>query len=461
MPNLKSLIQQNPSQRLAFVADADPDAIAEMLVAFANSEGGSLVLGIDATGRPGNILVDEDAAGALQTAGTLCNPPIITEWSQEETPEGIVVLLRVERSERLHTLDDGRVVVRSGRENRTLTGPEIHALAATKVSGDYEAELVPGSDRSDLDDDLIEYYLEQRRGRNPREVISKEKLLQQILAITPDGTPTVSGVLLFGQNPQAFLPHSRCVFVNFKHEQVADARSGAISYGRREEIGGPLAKIIGRTYDVILQEMEKSAVVRGLKRDEQHEYPPSVVREVLVNAVCHRDYKLSGRAIEVRMYDDRLEVTSPGGLPAYITVENIVDEHYSRNPRLVNGLFQWQYIEELGLGVDHMFAEMAANGLPPPSFEAKPHSFKVILFNNRDPMKAMAYGRQNQDLDMNERQIKAMQYIHSNGSISNGEYQTLCPYVGAESLRLDLVDLVNKGLLLKIGDKRGTRYILK
>lgn len=461
MPTLNSLIQQNPSQRLAFVADADPDAIAETLVAFANSEGGTLVLGIDAQGKPGNILVDEDAAGALQAAETLCHPPIIAEWQQEETPEGIVVVLRVERSERLHTLDDGRVLVRSGRGNRTLTGPEIHALASTKVTGDYETTVVPGAERSDLDDGVIDFYLERRQERNPREVVSKEKLLQQIGAITPEGIPTVSGVLLFGKNPQALLPHSRCVFVNFKHEQVADTETGAISYGRREEIGGPLAKIIERSFEVILQEMGKSAVVRGLKREEQREYPPSVVREVLVNAVCHRDYKLSGRAIEVRMYDDRLEIASPGGLPAYITVENIVDEHYSRNPRLVNGLFQWKYIEELGLGVDHMFAEMAANGLPAPTFDAKPHSFKVILFNNRDPMKALAYGRQGQDPGMNERQIKAMQYLHEHDSISNGDYQILCPYVGAESLRLDLVDLVNKGILLKIGDKRGTRYILK
>ncbi len=366
MPNLKSLLQQNPSQRLAFVADADPSAIAEMLVAFANSEGGSLVLGIDATGRPGNILVDEDAAGALQTAETLCNPPIVAEWSQEETTEGIVVILRVERSERLHTLDDGRVVVRSGRENRTLTGPEIHALAATKVSGDYEAELVPGSDRSDLDDDLIEYYLEQRRGaQSPGSYLQREAAATDSLPSPRMARPRSAASCSLAKNPQAFLPHSRCVFVNFKTtSRWPMTKAGAISYGRREEIGGPLAKIIGRTYDVILQEMDKSAVVRGLKREEQLEYPASVVREVLVNAVCHRDYKLSGRAIEVRMYDDRLEITSPGGLPAYITVDNIVDEHYSRNPRLVNGLFQWQYIEELGLGVDHMFAEMAANGLP-------------------------------------------------------------------------------------------------
>jgi ATP-dependent DNA helicase RecG len=157
------------------------------------------------------------------------------------------------------------------------------------------------------------------------------------------------------------------------------------------------------------------------------------------------------------MYTDRLEIISPGGLPAYITVDNIVDEHYSRNPRVVNGLYQWGYIEELGLGVDRMIEDMVAAGHPPPVFDAQSHRFTVKLFNRKDPTKVIPQWEQN----MNERQIKAMQFIQANGSITNRDYRDLCSHVGPESLRLDLADLVEKGLLLKIGDKRGTRYILK
>lgn len=460
MPTIKSLLQQKPGQRLAFVADADPELIAETLVAFANSEGGTLLLGINEQGRYGDILVDEDASNALQSAETLCHPPIKTDWQQENTDEGVVVSLRVERSERLHTLDDGRVLVRSGKYNRTLTGNEVHALSATKVTGDYETETFPGAERSDLDDEVIDNYLERRQKRNPTDIAPKEKLLRQIGALSPEGVPTISGLLLFGKDPQVFLPHSRCVFVNFKREQ-GKAREGGVGYGRREEIGGPLAHIIKRTYEVILQEMDKSAAVRGLKRDDMLEYPDTVVREALVNAVCHRDYKQSGRSVEVFMYDDRLEISSPGGLPAYITVDNIVDEHYSRNPRIVNGLFQWQYIEELGLGVDHMFSEMARTGLPAPVFDVSAHRVKVVLYNARDPLKAATFAQDSDEGGLNERQIKALKFVQENGSITNGQYRDLCPYVGAESLRLDLADMVEKRLLLRIGEKRGTRYILK
>jgi ATP-dependent DNA helicase RecG len=156
------------------------------------------------------------------------------------------------------------------------------------------------------------------------------------------------------------------------------------------------------------------------------------------------------------MFDDRLEVISPGGLPGYITVDNIVEEHFSRNPRIVNGLFHWGYIEELGLGIDRMIEEMVDAGQPPPTFRATPYSFTVVLQARK--VRAATYQWERR---MNERQTKAVAFVQENGSITNREYRSLCPHVSAETLRLDLSDLVDKGILLKIGAKKGTYYILK
>jgi ATP-dependent DNA helicase RecG len=156
------------------------------------------------------------------------------------------------------------------------------------------------------------------------------------------------------------------------------------------------------------------------------------------------------------MYADRLEIISPGGLPGYMTLDNLVEEHFSRNPRIVNGLYQWGYIEELGLGIDLMIEEMVEAGHTPPAFEASPHQFKVTLSNKRQRPPTPKWTK-----SMNERQVKALAYVRENGSITNSEYRRICPQVSAETLRLDLVDLVDKGLLLKIGSKKGTNYILK
>lgn len=453
----KSILRQKPGQLLEFLPDPDPELIAETLTAFANSEGGALVLGVAADGHLGTVFVEEDASDALQSALRLCRPPVHTDWYAEEVAGGVVVILRVERSGQLHALQDGRILVRRGTENAPSDSAMIEQLLANRPVGDFEMQVVPGATRDDLDEAVIEEYLEKRQKRNPRSsIVGKDKLLQQIGALTENREPTISGILLFGKEPQLFLPQSRAVFVKFADVQPRGPE-GAFGYGRREEITGPLARIVERSWRVVWEEMGKQSVVRGLQRHEETEYPESAVREALVNAVAHRDYRMTGRSIEIRMYTDRLEITSPGGLPAHITLDNIVEEHYSRNPRLVNGLYQWGYIEELGLGVDRMIEDMAARGHGPPTFEAKSHRFTVILNNKRDVSRSVPEW----EGSMNERQLKAMQFLEQNKSITNSDYRELCPHVGAETLRLDLVDLVNRGVLLKIGDKRGTRYILK
>ena len=132
------------------------------------------------------------------------------------------------------------------------------------------------------------------------------------------------------------------------------------------------------------------------------------------------------------------------------------EEHFSRNPRLVNGLFQWGFIEELGLGIDQMIEEMVQAGHAPPEFKATPHSFTVILSNKRERTVAPKWTR-----SMNERQTRAVNFVRESGSITNREYRQLCPDVSPETLRLDLADLVDRGVLLKIGSKKGTYYILK
>ena len=452
-----SLAGQKPGQQLEFQPHPTPQSIAETLTAFANSDGGALVLGMTADGRLGDIMMEEDAADALEAALRLCRPPVHTDWSHEVVPGGAVVMLQVPRSGETHSLWDGRVLTRRGADNRPLEGSEVDLLLANRPVGDFEMQPVPGASRDDLDEKVIDAYLEKRLARNPAHaVLPKGKLLQQIGALTAETLPTVSGMLLFGREPQLFLPHSRAIFVKFADTQPRGP-GGSFGYGRREEMLGPLPLIIDRAWRVIWEEMDKQAVVRGLQRQEETEYPQSAVREALVNAVAHRDYRLTGRSIEIRMYTDRLEVTSPGGLPAHITLDNIVDEHYSRNPRIVNGLYQWGYIEELGLGVDRMIEDMVSAGHLPPKFEAKSHRFSVILYNARDTARAGKPWEQN----MNERQMRAVQYVQEKGSITNREYRDLCPHVGAETLRLDLADLVNKAILLKIGDKRGTHYILK
>jgi ATP-dependent DNA helicase RecG len=449
------LSAQKQGPRLAFLPEMDPEILAEYLVAFANGDGGLILLGVAEDGVPVEDFWEEEAEGALRAAAAFCRPLVASHWQQVETGEGAIVSIQVDRSSELHSLEDGRVLVRSGTTNRLLSGSEISQLAGSKTSADYESDNVPGATQDDFDDDVLEEYLAKREARGVSRVGPLSTLLFEIGAVDHQGRPTVAGILLFGKNPQAFLPQSDVVFVKFPGAEPRGDEGGA-GYGRRDEINGPLARVVERAWNIIWEEMRVGAVVNKLEREEITEYPPFAVREALVNAVAHRDYRHTGRRIEVRMYSDRMEVISPGSLPGYITVDNIVEEHFSRNPRIVNGLFQWGYIEELGLGIDRMIEEMVQAGHHPPKFRAMPYSFTVTLTNARERAAVPRWAR-----NMNERQARALTYVREKGSITNREYQRVCPEVSTETLRLDLVDLVERGLLLKIGSKKGTYYILK
>ncbi len=469
--------------RLAFVHAANADQIAENMVAFANTEGGVIVVGVQSDGNPASTPPNvAEIDHVLKLADDLYNPPVVTEKLEQihiqtfenapdlpakneatkrdlpsKAPSDVpAYAIRIPRSTELHALADGRVLIRSGKVNRPLGGQEILRLASAKNTGDFESEAVPGATVDDFSRNMIDEYLEKRAERTKRPYDGEiTNLFEEIGAVTPDGKPTVCGLLLFSDYPQKWLPHSGVVFAKFVGT-TPRGDSGLAGYTRREELIGPVPRLIEATWNLVWSEMAVSAVVKGLEREETFEYPQFAVREALVNAICHRDYRLRGRRIEVRMFSDRLEVISPGGLPGFITVENIKDEHFSRNPRLVGGLFQWGYIEELGLGIDRMIEVMEQAGHSPPKFDARPYSFALALHNERKKPKPPEWSR-----NTNHRQARALQYIRENGSITNREYRGLINTVSAETLRLDLVDMVEKGILTKIGAKKGTYYVLR
>ncbi len=476
-------IRGGEGPRLAFVDSVNTVQIAENMVAFANTEGGVIVVGLQSDGNSGTAPPEvSEIDRVLQLADGLYNPPVVTERLEQiqfqtiedksdppanpEASEPIqpskatskipAYAIRVPRSTELHALADGRVLIRSGKVNRPLGGQEILRLASAKNTGDFEGEAVPGATVDDFSREMIDEYLEKRAERSKRPYDGEiNNLLSEIGAITAEGKPTVCGLLLFSEYPQKWLPQSGVVFAKFVGT-TPRGDSGLAGYTRREELTGPVPRLIEATWNLVWSEMAVSAVVKGLEREETFEYPQFAVREALVNAMCHRDYRLRGRRIEVRMFSDRLEVISPGGLPGFITVENIKDEHFSRNPRLVGGLFQWGYIEELGLGIDRMIEVMEQAGHSPPKFDARPYSFALALHNERKKPKPPEWSR-----DTNHRQARALQYIRENGSITNREFRGLINAVSAETLRLDLVDMVDKGILTKIGAKKGTYYVLR
>lgn len=196
--------------------------------------------------------------------------------------------------------------------------------------------------------------------------------------------------------------------------------------------------------------------------DGVFEYPLEAVQELVINAIAHRDYNLQGDTIHLNIFSDRLEVQSPGDLPGPVTLENLLEARFSRNLVIVQLLADLGYVERLGYGLNRVIKLLRQHGLRPPRFEVLAGTFRVTLFSNHETLPAHLAALPGMGgLDINDRQRMALDYLARFRRITNRDYQEICPDVHSETLRRDLSDLVALGVIIKVGDKRATYYILK
>jgi ATP-dependent DNA helicase RecG len=268
--------------------------------------------------------------------------------------------------------------------------------------------------------------------------------------------PSLAGVLFFGREPQRFYPAFTVTFLHFAGTSTVRSGAGDPLYLDNREFRGALPAIIDAARSAIYEKLSKQAVVEGFVRQDVAEYPEFAYREALVNALGHRDYQLEGSFVQVRLFADRLEVQSPGGLGGNLTVDNIAFEQYTRNPHVMRLLEDFGYVERRGLGVDQMIQAMVDNGLEPPEFENRGSSFWVILRGELPtvPLQDVA------GLGLNDRQVRAITHLRKQGRLTNRHYQQLFG-VSERTALYDLQGLVEAGLALPVSSGRGRYYILR
>jgi ATP-dependent DNA helicase RecG len=304
----------------------------------------------------------------------------------------------------------------------------------------------------DLRLELVRQFVQARLGRSRVNLFTAARDLG---LVTADGRVRLATLLMFGRNPQQRNRRFGIVVARFEGSVDGGAR-----LRDRRELGGPLPTLVAQADQRIYDEMRRDAVVRGRVREEVPEYPPVALREALVNAVSHRDYSLRGAAVEVRLYDDAVEVESPGALAGYVTVENLREARYSRNERIMDALQRLGLVEEAGRGIDRMIAEMEDALLDPPQFEERSASFVVRLrggsvFTAEDRLWVSQFGR----LDLSPDAKVALVFARRSGAITNEQLRRLRP-LDRDASRETLQDLVTRDLLEAFGRGRGTGYRL-
>ncbi len=331
--------------------DAHADDIAASLVAFANTDGGELIFGVT---DEGEIVAVPDPDRLMQRVDQIayhnCEPPITVLQETVPTENGIVVVVHVPRGDqRPYRTHRGDFFIRTSSGRRRASRQELLRLFQAVDSVYYDETLVLRAELTDLDLNRFEGFFARAY---PDQALSEESLLPTLRNMKLVGqqehrwVPTVAGLLCIGREPQRFFPGTEIRAARISGTTLAGEPSDAKS------IGGTLFDMLEDAMRFLHIHLPVVHRIRGLEPERHPLIPDEALRELLVNALVHRDYTVNA-PVRVLIFDDRLEIRTPGLLPNMVTVEAILlgAAHVLRNPTIYLMFYRAGLVTHLGSGV--------------------------------------------------------------------------------------------------------------
>ena len=440
------------SQYIEFKEGFGPKEIARAVVAFSNSDGGVVLIGVNNDGSVRGVHIGGEREAKLHGLIHELHDPGRYAIHRLIVASRTVAVISVERrTEGFCQMRDGRLLVRRGASNRALVGGELSAFVSRRSLRRFEttpAEVDIGAADPSLLDELASSWGWSQEGITDR--LSERNLTVKTGQQT---RLTVAGALHLLRNPHDVLGKSFIEIYRYRGEGG--------SYDRRVEVTGPLAEQVRKATSTVLDDVGHEIVVLGLRRHELPRLPEVVLREAITNAVAHRTYEAAGTPVRIEIRDDRVVVVSPGGLPEPVTVANMREQTAARNLEVIRVLRQYKLAEDAGLGVDVMQDVMADHLLEPPEFVDNGDSVVVTLritstFTPRERA-WVAELEQRGSLDGNDRLL----LVHA------ARGQELTNAAAREALTVDSVQarralqrLRDQGLLVQRGTRGGAVYVV-
>ena len=272
-------------------------------------------------------------------------------------------------------------------------------------------------------------------------------VLRNLALLNAQGELVNAAALLFAVNPQLFFPQAQLQCARF-------AGTTSVEFIDEATYDGPVFSQLDNALQFVRRNTRQAIRITGKpEHDVVPEYPVEAIREALINAICHRNYTEHGM-IQVRIYDDRLEVWNPGILPPGLTIAQLYHEHPSlpRNPRLAGAFHHADLVERWGTGTLRIIKACLAHGIGQPEPITETGVFKVRF-------RATVEATLPQGINLNERQQQSLEYIHEHGKISTGDYQRLFTVKHSQAHR-DLTEMVKAGVLAQEKKGRTSYYFI-
>ena len=449
----KEMLRREESHFLDFKrASITPGKLQETVVALANADGGEVIIGLDddihrsPVDRFHGFRNLEDANNHISVADILVDPPIPAVSAEfimcPTAPTHLLLHLLIPKSPMVHYTSDKTCFIRKGAQNLVLKGKSIERLIFSKGQRSYEDVPVETVRAKELaESDYMQKYLHLVPTAQPAEVfLRKQRLVHEESQAHFLGPQILTaGVLLFDDTPQASLP-TKCAVKVSRLETAEEEYKRDYLKGTPQTIEGPLQLVIERAKEMVLHVMA-AVTYKVAGRYEALRYPPIAIHEIITNAVLHRDYGIKDD-IHINIYDNRIEVISPGRLPGHITVENILQERYARNPKIVRLLNKLPDPpnKDIGEGLDTAFRSMREARLKPPVIEEMDNGVRVVL--------------RHESIASAEEQI--IDYLEKHGTIRNREGRELTA-IESENAMKRIFERMRRNEIIEPVDSKATR----
>lgn len=437
--------------------------IARLMAGMANADGGTILVGVEpdksVTGLPFSA---EEIHSLIQAPHSLLSPPCYPSCEKFHLGNLLLLNFQIGPSLEVHRVPGGRAFYRIGTENPSLPLEQIQALKEAKRFFHYERQHLGEATWEDLDGSAIVAFCEKiQDSRDAKLVLAHSYHLLDTSREQP--LITMAAGLLFGKDPSRW--HPRCGIDFVKYEGTERQHGASLNVIKRMRFEAPLSRLIDEAAARIKEHVRERTVLHDLFFRERLEYPTFAWQEALVNAVAHRDYSLTGAPTEIWMFDDRIDVRSPGLPPSPVTVEQLRLQkrvHFSRNPLLVRVLADLGYLKEMGEGIPRMFQEMEHHGLRPPEFSHEGFFFTVTLYNTPIYDEAtLRWLNQFSPTTVNFRQRRLLAYAYSHGkSFSTTDYQRVAE-VDRDTAYRDIRTMVRLGIVAPLKPKSRTYRIIE
>lgn len=416
--------------------------LQKIVVAFANADGGEVVVGIaddkeqpEPIDRWGGKTTIEEFNGLLQAMHQLTpSVDVRYEFLKIDGGDTYVLHIFVERGADANKTAEGKVYQRAGAQSLPLTADKITELEFAKGARSYENMKLPDLNPEQITDspELGSFLSEYSPSTDPLDYV-----VNQYLVDARDWSPLVAGVLLFGNNPSAMLPRKCGVRISRYETREDDPERDHLK--ETYYIEGPSYRLIHDSVNKITSILSGISMWSG-SGTEKKGYPPEAIWEVFVNAIVHRDYSISDD-VHVTIFNDRIEIASPGKLPGYVRVDNILDARFSRNSKLVRCLNRYRNApnKDMGEGLNTAFQKMKEWKLKPPIIEEDGNYIKVTIRHAPLALPTEAI----------------MSFLEDHGEITNAQARHLTGIKSENAVKKEFYKLRDQGVIERVPNKGG------